>query len=404
MAATGAALAVVVVAGLALDRTTAQWDLTAGRTLTLTAQTRQIVGRVHRPLRITAFFDRADPERIVATTLLTRYRHLNRHLTYRILSPDAAPAEAARLGIDPGTGGLAVVLGSRVDRAQTATEQDLTAAIARLLKRRPTHVCLTQGHGEPSPQDQGSQGLSTAFARLRENGLEPRAVDLLVDRPDLSSCDAVVVADPTAPLGAATPALATYLRDGGRAVVLADPTSTVDLSGILGPWGLGVDRGVVLEVDPRARFPDDPTRPVISSFASPNPIVRRLPPVFFPGVERITERSDTAHGLAVSALARTSRASYLDHNPGPVSSFDPTRDIHGPITVAAAADHSENLGGTVRRTRVVAVGDVDFATHAFVDQAGNATLLVRALDWVTLEDDLITVSTHLPSLRPLDLT
>ncbi|MHB8670307.1 MAG: hypothetical protein ACYDAD_07085, partial [Acidimicrobiales bacterium] len=51
-----------------------------------------------------------------------------------------------------------------------------------------------------------------------------------------------------------------------------------------------------------------------------------------------------------------------------------------------------------------AVGDVDFATNAFVDQAGNATLLVRALDWVTLEDDLITVSTHLPSLRPLDLT
>jgi ABC-type uncharacterized transport system involved in gliding motility auxiliary subunit len=58
----------------------------------------------------------------------------------------------------------------------------------------------------------------------------------------------------------------------------------------------------------------------------------------------------------------------------------------------------------VRRTRVVVVGDVDFATNDFVDQAGNAALLVRSLDWLTLGEDLVTVSANLARPRPLDLT
>ena len=323
----------------------------------------------------------------------------------RLLEPSAAPAEAQRLGVDPLVGGLALTMGNRTEDADTATEQDITAAIARLLRGRPRSLCVTSGHGETATGDSTDHGLSTAAGLLAQNGYRLRTIDLLV-QPDVpAGCDAVLVAAPTAPLGTgASDALASYLARGGRAVVLADPVSTVDLNPLLRPYGLGIRRGIVLETDPAARFPDDPTRPAVLSYESPNPIVHRLPPTFFPGVEQVTVASGTAGGLSAAALAETSDRSYLERNPADVSHFDPGQDVRGPITIAAAADRSANLGTTVRRTRVVVVGDVDFATNAFIAQAGNGDLLLRAMDWAAIEQDLVTVSANLPAVRPLDLT
>jgi ABC-type uncharacterized transport system involved in gliding motility auxiliary subunit len=52
----------------------------------------------------------------------------------------------------------------------------------------------------------------------------------------------------------------------------------------------------------------------------------------------------------------------------------------------------------------VLVGDVDFATDAFVDEAANGQLLVRAVDWVTEEESAVTVSANIGRVRPLVLT
>jgi hypothetical protein len=56
------------------------------------------------------------------------------------------------------------------------------------------------------------------------------------------------------------------------------------------------------------------------------------------------------------------------------------------------------------RTRLVVTGDVDLATNAFVGDGANATFLVQAMDWLTLDEELVTVSPSLPRDRPLELT
>jgi ABC-type uncharacterized transport system involved in gliding motility auxiliary subunit len=108
-------------------------------------------------------------------------------------------------------------------------------------------------------------------------------------------------------------------------------------------------------------------------------------------------------GLTLSRLADTSETSYLETEPLEAV-FDPDDDEGGPITVAAAAEQTRNDGQRVLRTRLVVVGDVDFATDAFLGEAGNATLLVRAVSWLTLDDELLALSPNLPADRPLRLT
>lgn len=397
-------LGVLGLADFGVSRLRFSWDATAGKSQTLTKETIEVVRGFKTPVRAEAFFSRDDPGRVAAGTLLLQYRRLNRRIDFRLLDPLASPTEAQRLGIDPVFGGIALARGDQVERAQTPTEQDVTAALARLLRGKPRRVCLVGGHGEADPKSTLDDGFAAPAALLESNGYQVTLIDLLTN-PSVprTDCEALILANPRSPLGEAEKALAEYLGDTGRALILTDPKSTVDLNPLLKPYGLGIVRGIVLEGDPERRFPDDPTRPVVFSYRSPNPIVRRMPPTFFPGVQAVTTGGEDISGLVTSALARTSENSYLEKEPIEPSFAEGT-DLPGPITVAAAADLSANIEGKVVRTRIVVFGDVDFASNGFVGEAGNSALLIRSLDWAILEEDLVTVSSNLPAVRPIDMT
>jgi hypothetical protein len=58
----------------------------------------------------------------------------------------------------------------------------------------------------------------------------------------------------------------------------------------------------------------------------------------------------------------------------------------------------------IERTRVLAWGDVDFATNAFLNDGSNAALFVQAIDWLTQPEDLVTAVPNFPAVRELELT
>lgn len=395
---TAVVLLAVVAAGVAVSRTHRLYDLTAESSLTLTDTTLRVVGELDRDVEITAFIRRDEPGRVEAATLLDRYRKLNRRIDWDLLDPDTSPGELARLGVDPFLGGVAVRSGDEIERAPAVTEQDLTAALARLGRDRDEEVCITTGHGEPD--------LEAAAALLEREGYAVRIVDLL-SRPEVpATCTAVVLAGPAAPLGDAAESLAAWTAADGKLLVLSDPASDVDLAPVLEPFGLRIERGVVFEGDPAAVVNADVTAPIVRTYSSANPIVRRLAPTYFPGVQSVelVEGAEArVAGLVLSRLADTSPQSYLETEPLEAV-FEPGADRPGPITVAASADIGRNTGTEIRRTRVVAVGDVDFVTDPFLDQAANADLFVRAVAWLALDADLLALSANLPADRPLALT
>ena len=396
---TALVLVLVIAAGVVGTRTHRVRDLTAERSLTLTAQTRRIVDGLDRDVEITAFLRRDEPGRVEAAALLDRYRRESARIDWEVVDPDDAPGEVQRLGVDPIFGGVAVRSGDDVELAPAATEQDVTAALARLARGRDAEVCITTGHGEPE--------LGSAATMLEGEGFAVRIVDLLATATIPATCTAVVLAGPTEPLGDdALGTLAALADDDGKVLVLTDPVADVDLAPLLEPYGLGVRRGIVFEGDADAVVAGDVTSPIVRTYSSGHPIVRRLAPTYFPAVQSVLVDDDAAAdvpGLTVSRLADTSPVSYLETEPVEAV-FDPSDDAAGPITVAAAAEVSRNDGTNIRRTRVVVVGDVDFATDAFLEDAGNGTLLVRAVAWLTLDEELLALSPNLAEDRPLRLT
>ena len=410
MSAVGRRVATVVVALVVLgilvtvaERTRHSWDLTAERSLSLSDQTRRVVGSVKRPVAVTAFVGRADPARAEISALLGRYRRLNRRIEVRLLDPAEAPGEASRLGVAPTQGGVVATSGEDTERAPIVSEQDVTSVLARIVRQTSATVCFTVGHGEADPTTSVSEGMSRAAEILAQNGYTLDQIDLLLEPSVPAACAAVVVANPTSDLGAARDALVSWLAGGGKALVLADPASGVDLGPLVAPYAVGVVKGFVLEGDPNLRMPGDPLSLAVLRYRSTSPIVRRLPPTLFPAAQGLTVDEDTAiPGLSATAVLQTSPLAYLETQPG--SSYDAAADKAGPITIGAAADKSENLGDRVRRSRVTVYADVDWATNAYIGQAGNAALFVQTVDWLTLEEDLVSVSPNVPRLRPLELS
>jgi hypothetical protein len=295
-------------------------------------------------------------------------------------------------------------MGEEVQRSAIVSEQDVTGALARLVRGNQATVCFLAGHGEADPTLSTTDGMSRAAQVLVDNGYTIDQLDLLTQPQVPERCTGVILAAARSDLGPAADVIAGYLRNGGRALVLSDPASSVDLTPVVAPYGLGFVKGFVLEGDTSLRMPGDPFTLAILRYQSTSPVARRLPPTLFPGAEAVTVDEDSdVPGLAATPILRSSPLAYLETDPAQAA-FDPAADRAGPVVIGAGADLSGNFGGTIRRTRVVAVGDVDWATNASIGQAGNATLFVQALDWLTLEEDLVSVSPNVPRLRALELT
>ena len=395
---TAAVLAALVVVGVVVSQQHRVYDLTEEQALTLTPQTLAVLASLDGDVEITAFLRQDEPGRVEAAALLDRYAKVERRIEWEVVDPDDAPGDVARLGVDRVFGGVAVQSGDEVELAASPIEQDITAALARLVRDDVAEVCITTGHGEPE--------LRTAAALLEGQGYGIRIVDLLASPEVPPSCTAVVLAAPTEPLGDAADALAEWVAADGKVLVLTDPIADVDLGAVLSTYGLGIGRGIVFEGDPAGVVAGDVTSPIVRTYSSGHPVVRRLAPTYFPAVQsvHVDEGAEgRVPGLTLSRLADTSETSYLETEPL-AAVFDPDDDEGGPITVAAAAERTRNDGERILRTRVVVVGDVDFATDTFVGEAGNATFLLRAVSWLTLDEDLLALSPNLPADRPLRLT
>ena len=409
-----AAVASLLFADRALASVHRQWDLTTERSLTLSDESRAVVARVDDRLTITAFIERTSPLRAQTAALLDRYRDLNKRIAFRLVDPTRSPAEASRLGIDPALGGLHFRMGDRTQTASLASEQDVTSAIARVLRKESPGVCFTQGHGEPDPAGALGEDLGGAAGNLVANGYRVRSINLLAEPSISPECEGLVLANPVVPLTpAAYAAVSEYLSAGGRAMVLTDPASTADLRSLLEPYGLGITRGLVVEGDDGARLGPDLLTLAVREFRSVNPAVRRLPPILLPGAQGVTAEEDAGAGITADALALSSASSFLEVQPGAgqapgadgfAPKFDDGVDVAGPIALVAASDASERVEDRVRRTRIILTGDSDWPTNAFLGEGGNSRLWVQSLDWLTLDEDLVSVTTNLAAFRPLDLS
>jgi ABC-type uncharacterized transport system involved in gliding motility auxiliary subunit len=368
-------------------------DLTPERRFTLSAYTREILGRLGDDVRITLFYSsQAGPLRRDMTDLLALYRDAQPRVHVRAYDLDRSPGIAKRLGVSAYNTAV-VEAGERREPVDVVTEEAVTGAILAVAGTPPVTTYFVVGHGEHDPRDDGERtGASDAARALAAEGFRVQALEGAAALP--SDAGLVVLAGPTRDLRSAeVDALVAAVGAGGKLIVLADPGTPRSVRDLVRRFGVELADDLV--VDERGRlFGTDGLSARVAYLNEE--LIPDAPEVHALLPEAQSMRLVDASGANADYLAMTADTTWADVDrraPDTAPAFRPGRDRHGPLPVAAFV----RVPGAHGDGRVVVVGDSDFITNPHLNVLGNRDLLLTTAELVARAD---AVAAARPTAQP----
>jgi ABC-type uncharacterized transport system involved in gliding motility auxiliary subunit len=411
--ATAMLYSLVVIAALVLvnwlgNRYNKSADLTANKQFTLSDETKKVVKNLKGDATIT-YFDTARGF-AAAKAMLDRYANLSPKVHVQYVDYLRNPAEAGAYGVR--TAGTAFVqIGSRREEAKALTEEGLTGAFVKDLKGVRT-VCVVNGSKEHALDDSTPAGLSQFKDLLARDNYVAQPVSLLDKTSVPSECTVLVVAGPKfdyTPIEVT--AIKTYVENGGRAMFLLDPPLNIGhdhiadnqaLADLLASWGVTLDKDLVLEQNPVGQMLGlGAETPLVRSY-EPQAIVSDINSVTaFPLTRSLEVKSggkttvDKLFSTTAAAVAVTKLTS------SEVSLQDPNNK-KGPFILGAAGTY--NTGKPSNPGRFVVIGSSGFMDNRMLHFQANGDLGLNAINWLSSDEDLISIRPKQDENQRLDLS
>jgi ABC-type uncharacterized transport system involved in gliding motility auxiliary subunit len=403
-------ITIVVIANMLADRYNKSYDTTSNKQYSLSDQTKKIVAGLNQNATITYFNQSTRFQQ--GKDVLDEYASLSPKIHIEYVDPDKNPQSARAAGIrDFGT--AVVQIGAKKDTAKSVTEEGLTGAFIRVLKGTTRTVCFVTGSGEHAIDDTERDGLSQFKDVLAKDEYQTKAIDLLQKAEVPSDCTAVVVAGPTHDYQQPeVDAIKTYVENGGRAFFMLDPpiqfgrseiAANDALTSLLASWGVTLDKNMILDLNPVGQIAGlGPQVALVTTYSS-QPIVSQMrgSAVGFP-LSRSMEIKN-AGKTSVEKLFDSSSSSLATANlsSAEVSIADPN-NRKGPLTIAAAGTY--NTGKQNSQGRFVVTGSSSWAANRFLGFNGNSDLALNAVNWLSSDEDMISIRPKQQEDRRITMT
>lgn len=421
-------LAVLATANFLANRYNKSLDTTANKRYSLSEQTEKIVRELKQDVTMT-FFDRTD-RFASAKDLLDRYANLSPRLKIEYVDPYKKPTVAREAGVKT-EGTLFVKTANKREEAKSVTEEEITGALIRAIKGGKRTVCFVAGLGERSIEDSRGSGYSQLKETLESSNYEVKTISLLgsgeAKTPEKvavgetaaapptpsevpSDCTVTVVAGPRFDYPqAAVDALKKSVEGGGRVLFLIDPPLKIGredvaenaaLTGLLESWGVTLQKNLVIDLSGIGQiFGLSEAVPLVSSYTS-HPIVREMKDVATAMPLTRSLEAKSADKTNVETLFSTSKNSIATSNLSSAEIRPSQNDPKGPFPVAAAGSYG--VGST--QGRFVVVGTSGFAANNILRFNGNRDLVLNMMNWLSSDEDLISIRPKDPEDRRLTLS
>jgi ABC-type uncharacterized transport system involved in gliding motility auxiliary subunit len=403
-------LAVVTVANVLANRYDKSYDATANKRYSLSDQTIKVVKGLKQDATITYFAQ--DSQFSAAKDKLDMYANLSPKVHVIYVDPDKKPLVATQAGFK--TLNTAIVqIGANKNEAKSNSEEDITGAFIRDLKNTTRTVCFVTGSGEHQIDDSGRTGYSRLKELIGKDDYQGKSIDLLQKTEVPSDCTVIVVGGPRGDyLQPEVDALKKYVEDGGRALFLLDPPLKIGtqetgengaLTGLLSSWGVTPNKDLILDFNPVGQMVGlGPQVPLVTHYES-HAIVSEMKGTAtgFP----LSRSLDTKSGdkTSVDKLFDSSESSLstakLDSDR--IDPSDP-KNKKGPLTIAAAGTYK--TGKDNSQGRFVVVGSSSWAANSFLAFNGNRDLALNTINWLSSDEDLISIRPKEPEDRKLTMT
>ncbi|MQF82664.1 hypothetical protein FIM02_00665 [SAR202 cluster bacterium AD-802-E10_MRT_200m] len=406
-----------------------RFDSTFTRHFTLSAQTTKILENLDEEIKATAFFipTRADHATALqeADDLMFEFEHRSgRKFTYEFVDPETEPSKARQFNA---TQFPVIILESETSEKRVKiqlpplSEQDLTSAVLIVTGERQKKIYFLSGHGEKDIADTTDSTTGYFFARrgLLADNYQVQELNLRKTGEIPDDTAVLIIAGPQKQLLTdERTELAQWLKNGGRALFLLDPSSPAGFAEMLEPWGIVMSDQTVVDLEQSVS--GDPRTPLLqrSSYVHTTEITSLLDVTFFPQVAPVNVRDEYINDerkippwIKFYPLATSSLLSFSTKNPD--SNSYGIDDIFGPHTIGLAVQalapvDDESIAGQLSPdapvTHIVVIGDSDFANNQYYSAYSNADFLLNSVNWLAEDYDLISVRPKLRVFRLLGFT
>ena len=408
-------LAVLGAVNYLANRHNKTFDATSNKAYSLSEQTEKIVKGLKQEVKVRFFGDVGDFGR--AKDLLDRYSSLGGKLNIEYIDVLKKPMEAKMAGVKS-TGTLLLESGARREEARSVSEEEITGAIIRVVKEGQKTVCSVLGSGEHSFDEPSPDGYSTLKEQLEKNNYKTKTIKLVENPAVPADCSMVIVGGPKFDyLPTAIKAIQDYVENGGDALIMLDSplkmgktevADNAELTKMLEGWGVAVNKDLGLDTSGVGRvFGLSAAVPLVVSYET-HPIVNTMKDVAtaFPLV-RTVEPKDGGK-VKTEKLMSTTENSFATTNLSAAEiEFKEGRDKKGPLNLAVAGNMkapSEDKKIGDGQGRFIVVGSSSWISNQIWKFQGNKDLLLNMVNWLSADEDLISIRPKDPADRRLTMT
>src|SRR6266850_1226222 len=403
-------LAILATVNVLANRYDKSFDATSNKRYSLSDQTVKIVKGLKQEATITYF----DGPRAFqpAKDQLDLYSNLSPKVHVKYVDPEKDPMVARAAGYKS-NGSAIVQVGLNKNEAKSITEEEITGALIRDLKNTTRMVCFVTGSGEHQIDDSGRTGYSGLKDLLGKDNYTAKSIELLQKAEVPGECTVLVIAGPSG--GYQQPevdAIKKYVEDGGRALFLLDPPLKMgrseiadddNLASLLSAWGINVEKDLILDLNPIGQlFGLGPQVALVINYAS-HPIVREM--------KGFATGFPLSRSLDVKTGSKTSVQKLFDSSESSLATdklsspkIDPSdpKNKKGPLTIAAAGTY--NNGKENSQGRFVVIGSSEWAANSYLGFKGNRDLALNTMNWLSSDEDLISIRPKEPEDRRITMT
>jgi ABC-type uncharacterized transport system involved in gliding motility auxiliary subunit len=395
-----------------------RWDTTSEQSQSLSPVSKALLKEVTQPLTMTVFMPEGAPERQAAKEVLQLYGYHSSKVSYRFVDPEREPLKAQQAGYRF-AGNVLLDYQGRHQMADQTDENAITNGLRKVLKKERQKVYFLAGHGERDLADSKPGGFQVAKTALDNEGYEVESLNLLSRGAVPQDAAVVIVAGPKKPLlSTEVQALKTFLSKGGRLFIMLEAFEDGGLQGFLAGYGVGLDNGLILDVNQVSQSLGlSAVMPLVSQYG-PSKITQdfRNLVTMYPMARPLILAKDLPD-VSLLALATTMPTSYEKLGKEWIkeekAAFDAKTDKKGPFTVGAqveikltpgkgepARTPGQEQGGAGEpqpttpegsKTYLVVFGDVDFAANSFFNLFGNGDLFLNTTNFLARAMEQITV-------------
>jgi ABC-type uncharacterized transport system involved in gliding motility auxiliary subunit len=370
-----------------------QWDLSENQQFSLAPQTQAVVRSLQKPLKVWTFRAKPPIQTLEEETLLERYQKFNRdRFSFEFVDSQANPGLARKYEVRSPQQVILDYDSRTKTMTGPLTEANLTPAIAAIIRDQQLTVYFLEGHGEV-PLTGGELNFQAAAEELAQQDIAVEPLNL-VQQPQIpADANVLIIAGPKRPyLEPEVQLLRNYLKQGGRLFVMLNPESKTNLEGLLQAWGVTLDNRIIVDASGAGEqlLGLGPAVPVVFDYGS-HPITQDFDKgfSFFPLAQAVTVTP--AAEREATALLMTGEQTWAEQNPDSSKlERNPNVDRPGPLSIGVAIEQpvetptaeSATPSSSAAATRLVVLGDSDFATTGPFGQGLNGDLFLNVVNWL----------------------